>query len=548
MLLPKGNQRSTFRLLAILLLWGLPVFGATLVVTNNHDSGPGSLRAMIASANSGDTITFMPGLASPIILTSGQLSIVYNLTISGPGASVLAISGGNASRVFAISPGITAAISGLTIRDGYSGNLGGGIYNGFGASLTVTNSTLSGNHAENGGGISNQFGASLTLTNSTLSGNSAAGDISNGGGGGILNSGPLTVTNSTLSGNSATSSGGGIDNYDSLTVINSTLSGNTVPGGSGGGIANEAQSMTVINSTLFGNVAAYGGAIYNLGGITVTNSTLSGNSANGSEALFTSGGGGIANGGIATLKNTLLAGNPVGGNCVDPFNSVFSAGHNLSDDASCASALAQVGDRTSAPAGFDGSLMDNGGPTQTIALLPTSNAVDAIPVSPINYCTLANDITVAPVGTDQRGVSRPQGSACDIGAYELAKLTFNIPHVTFYGAGLFGGFDLDVTATVDSPLDVIDPVTQPVTIAVGPHSFTIPAGSFHPGPDGQTRGSWFFFGAVDRALLGVQIDALGDGSVRVQAGGWPVDFSGLTSPATIKIAIGVNRGTAEVRF
>ncbi|MBV9768659.1 MAG: hypothetical protein JOZ32_03735 [Bryobacterales bacterium] len=76
------------------------------------------------------------------------------------------------------------------------------------------------------------------------------------------------------------------------------------------------------------------------------------------------------------------------------------------------------GDLNSTPAGLDpAGLQNNGGPTQTIALLPTSPAVNAMPLSPINYCTALDGVT--PVATDQRGVPRPQGPACDMGAFEL---------------------------------------------------------------------------------------------------------------------------------
>ena len=95
-----------------------------------------------------------------------------------------------------------------------------------------------------------------------------------------------------------------------------------------------------------------------------------------------------------------------------------SAHYNLSDDNSCIAYFIQSGDLNNTAAGLDPSgLQDNGGPTKTVALLSTSPAVNAIPVSPTNYCTLVDGTT--PVTTDQRGVSRPQGAACDIGAYEL---------------------------------------------------------------------------------------------------------------------------------
>lgn len=105
---------------------------------------------------------------------------------------------------------------------------------------------------------------------------------------------------------------------------------------------------------------------------------------------------------IVTMKNTLLANSSSGGNCFN--DGVLSSGHyNLSDDNSCSAYFNQSGDLSNTAAGFDPTgLQNNGGPTKTVMLLSTSPAVDAIPVSPTNYCTLADGTT--PVSTDQRGV------------------------------------------------------------------------------------------------------------------------------------------------
>src|SRR4029077_2279895 len=154
-----------------------------------------------------------------------------------------------------------------------------------------------------------------------------------------------------------------------------------------------------------GNTATDAGGFYNQGTLTLSNSTVSGNTA--------SYGGGIYNNATVTTRNTIWANNSSGGNCQG--GTFTSQGHNLSDDASCS--FTGTGDLNSTPAGLDpGGLKANGGATQTIALLATSPAVDAILLSPINYCT---DTSGNPVTTDQRGVTRPQGSACDIGAFEL---------------------------------------------------------------------------------------------------------------------------------
>ncbi len=327
--------------------------GGTFTVTNTNDSGFGSLRDAIANAVSGDTINF--SLAYPATITlASTLTMNTSLTISGPGASNVAISGNNAVQVFSISGGTTVNISGVTIENGNSGgNFGGGFENG--GTLTLTNSTVSGNSASSVGGIYNY--GTLTLTNSTVSGNSVSNDV-----GGILNQGTLTLSNSTVSSNSASDDGGGIYNYGTLTLGNSTVSGNSA--------------------------SSYGGGIFNYGSL--------------------------------TAKNSIVANN-AGGNCYLSLT-ITSQGHNLSDDASCA--FAGTGDLNSTAAGLDpGGLKANGGPTQTIALLASSPAVNAIPLSPVNYCT---DTNGNPVTTDQRGTTRPQGPACDIGAYELSRTSQTI--------------------------------------------------------------------------------------------------------------------------
>ena len=159
--------------------WGSSgaVQAATLTVTTLNDSGLGSLRQTIADAAPGDMIEF--SVTSTITLNSGELAIDKDLTISGPGAADLAISGNNASRVFNITAG-NVAVYGVTVRNGSA--------------------------AEDGGGIRNQ--GALTLGNVTVSSNTASRD-----GGGISNrGGSVTITGSTICQNTATDAGGGISN------------------------------------------------------------------------------------------------------------------------------------------------------------------------------------------------------------------------------------------------------------------------------------------------------------------------------------------------
>jgi hypothetical protein len=120
-------------------------------VRNLNDACTGSLRQAILDAPSGGTVIFRPGLSGTITLTTGELLISKDLTTDGPGASVITISGNQASRVFNIAATYTVNISGLTITDGEvmrATAKGGGILNA--GTLTVTNSTLSGNSADGG--------------------------------------------------------------------------------------------------------------------------------------------------------------------------------------------------------------------------------------------------------------------------------------------------------------------------------------------------------------------------------------------------------------
>src|SRR5437870_3858394 len=148
---------------------------STLTVTNPADSGDGSLRAAIAAAQSGDQIVFDTTLkGQTITLTSGPLAITQSMDIEGPGADKLAVSGNHASRIFAVSGGVTVTIAGLTITDGMvvGNDAGGGILN-TGSTLTLANLVLSNNQVlsdvggnAQGGAIANVAGATLTISNS----------------------------------------------------------------------------------------------------------------------------------------------------------------------------------------------------------------------------------------------------------------------------------------------------------------------------------------------------------------------------------------------
>ncbi len=233
--------------LALFCSLSMSAYADIITVTNTNDSGPGSLRQALADANDGDTIDFDPALnGQTILLTTAELAIVKSVTISGPGANLLAVSRDQNApgfRIFHVAPNHTVIIQGITITHGIDVT-GAGIWNDH-ATLTVNSCAITGNSATDskyaGGGILNDGfccgvgsgPATLTVVNSTISGNSA----SAGFGGGIMNLGlgfsaTLAVSNSTITGNTARdqAGGGGIDNQDAnqafAMVANTTLSDN----------------------------------------------------------------------------------------------------------------------------------------------------------------------------------------------------------------------------------------------------------------------------------------------------------------------------------
>lgn len=518
-------MRARFGWLLTLGLLGLfatapQAFAATFTVTSPADSGAGSLRDTIAGASSGDTINF--GVTGLITLTSGPLLVTPDLTISGPGASSLTISGGGNSQVFDIRGSVT--ISGLTLEDG-SDFQGGAIFNG--GTLSLNDCVLSSNTTPLDGGAVWNDGA-LTVNGSTFSGNSAT--TFGGFGGAIVNFGTLSVSNSTFSGNSADQQGGAIWSELPLSVSASTFSGNSAT--FNGGAIWAFDTLTVINSTFSGNSSgSLGGAIANEFAMNLSDSTFSGNSA--------AGGGGIWND-FATVaaKGNLLASNSPD-NCEDDGGGLVSQGYNLSSDASCATSFTMTGDLNSTAAGLaPAGLADNGGPTQTIALLSTSAAVDAIPVAD---CT---DVSGNTVSADQRGVSRPQGAGCDIGAFEFenTSVPFSAFDLKLSIDSTAPGFSLKGTFTLGAASDGINPLTEPVTITLGTYSVTIPPSSFKQ----QKNGTFMYQGTIGGVNLVVQIVPLGGASYQIKANGSPVNLSGLTNPVTVTLVIGNDSGATSV--
>jgi hypothetical protein len=271
----------------------------------------------------------------------------------------------------------------LTVRNGDSEFDGGGVKNW--GSLTINYSTISGN---SDGGISTLEGSSVYIYNSTVSGNS--------GGGIVNNRGSVIIENSTISGNYESDRGGGIRNYlGSIEIYNSTVSGNSATL-EGGGIRNRGE-LLLVNSTISGNtVNGNGGGIWNSEGATLIHSTISRNEAIAGSGIYN------YNSDRMELVNTIIGLQLSGQDCDG--TPAISLGYNLDSDGTCN--LIAIGDISGADP-LLGPLQNNGGTTDTHALLVGSQAIDAIPVGD---CTLS---------TDQRGVTRPQGTACDIGAFEL---------------------------------------------------------------------------------------------------------------------------------
>ncbi|BBD65798.1 hypothetical protein NIES4072_05230 [Nostoc commune NIES-4072] len=290
-------------------------------VTNTKNSDTGSLRQAILNANAlagKDIINFgglfNDGLAHTISLTGSSLSITDDLSIQGTNPGILTISDNSADRVFDIGNGVTVAINGLTITNSYKNAGGGGAISNQGT-LSVSNTTITGNTAEYGGAIFNQ--GTLSVSNSTITGNSATNN-----GGGIFSSGILSVDKSTISDNTAYREGGGIYNYvfkengnrniGIVTVSNSTIRANTAEYGGGGIFGYEFGTITVSKSLISDNSVSFrsnyygGGGIFSSGILSVDRSSIIGNTAEYGGGIY-----GNYEGAI-TVSNSLISNNNAG--------------------------------------------------------------------------------------------------------------------------------------------------------------------------------------------------------------------------------------------
>ncbi|HET6594678.1 MAG TPA: PxKF domain-containing protein [Anaerolineales bacterium] len=395
-------------------------------------TGDCTLRAAVQEANAfagADTITLPAGsyvLSQPGTgedeAASGDLDIAEEVTITGAGMGATIIDASNLDRAFQIFAALD--LSDLTIQNGSASPGGALLVNGV---ARVTHVELRNNQANaetssgTGGAIYLSVEASAEITQSQFSSNYA---YFGGGAVASANATTFTVTDSTFDSNTTTLGGGALyPNGFSAIITNSTFVNNSAD--TGGAIHSNANSVEVTNSTFVGNSAVNHGAIDSrMGTITVNNSTFSGNTASSFGDTL---GDQPEQGGDVQVQNSILSGASID-NCG---GSVVDLGNNLSWPIENNCPGTQDDPRLD-------SLADNGGPTQTVALLTGSPAIDS-----------GNNDTCE--STDQRGVTRPQGEACDIGAFESALINiFSVTNTNDSGAGSLRQAILSANSTPNS--------------------------------------------------------------------------------------------------
>lgn len=356
-----------------------------------------SLREAIIAANGSaenDTIVFSALFNAPQTITLGGLDLQItnngSLTITGPGAELLTVSGNNQSRVFTATAGANATISGVRITGGNGASTvtsgrGGGVYNNA-STLTLNFVSIEGNTAANGGGLNNAGTATLNLNNSIVSGNTATG------------------------------AGGGMQNFsgNTMNISNTLISGNTCNSTSTGGGAMQANgTISIVNSTITGNNAVGGsGAIYSNGTLlTITNTTIAGNSS-------TQNGAGIHRAGSNPLniRNSIIASNTGVSTSPDVTGVIASLGNNIIGNVGTSSGWDSSDFQNVNP--LLGPLADNGGFSRTMLPDAGSIAINNGQNCVVTLSCATSNPAVA-LTTDQRGISRLIGSNVDIGAAEV---------------------------------------------------------------------------------------------------------------------------------
>jgi predicted outer membrane repeat protein len=366
---------------------------ATLTVTTTNDSGPGSLREAVLQPAEGNTITFDPTLAGQTIVLASDLILSHNVTIDASALSApVVLSGGNTSRIMQIIVNANVTIAGLTFTQGASPEAGGAIFMNGSSQLTLKESTFYQNHAEGGGGaIYKQGNGFVSIDDSRFDQNHAG-----SAGGAILVSGnaPLTILDSTFVDNTAGGDGGAI--YGVAVIMKNSTVHRNQSNANGGALAIAGSVNSVIsNSTVSGNLADdQGGGIFVIGNsqVGIYNSTFTQNAAGEGHEIA------LLGNAVLNVHNTIFACTEGSESCsLQPPTALMNFNHSfLAIGTLLDSGLAEIA--------------YNGGPTQTMALLPGSPLIDA---GDDSICAGANVSHV-----DQRGVIRPQGSHCDIGAYE----------------------------------------------------------------------------------------------------------------------------------
>jgi len=449
-------------------------------------TGPQTITFSNTTGNG--AVNFHDGTARTITLGGTQLDISSHVTLTGPGADRLTISGNNASRIFNNTTA-TLAVSGLTLANGNgNNNRGGAIYSE--KNLTLTDCRLTGNSLSSTllGCALSQGGGTLELTRCTFSGNSG-----NAGGGAIFAQGvSFSIVDCVFADNETTRGGGAIlFTHGSSGTISRTTFSNNESGDGGGALLLQDPFIRLVNCTFSGNreTTYEGGAIYAFGftansEVSVTNCTFVDNAAVAGGGIYLNN---IGNSVTLSLANTILSGN-AGGNLEQrPNTTLLSLGHNLSSDGG-GGHLTATGDLVNTDP-LLGPLQNNSGPTPTHALLAGSPAIDAG-----DPAFAPNDFT-PPLATDQRGRARVQRgltasaeARVDIGAYEAAAQTL------FVDQSVSGG-----NGSGDSWANAMPELRTATALAQSePHvtEIWVAAGTYTPAPANGDRNATFRVGGT----------------------------------------------------
>jgi predicted outer membrane repeat protein len=380
-----------------------------VVFSGNTGSGDGG--AIYADAAAGSTLALtgatFTGNSAPF---GGAIydDIQGTASISGSSFSSDAADPSTGFGGAIVVEGGSLTVASSSFSSDSAGDGGGGIYWNSAGTLTATGSAFASNTAGEGGAIRDDSSAGMTLSDDSFSDDGGATE----GGALYLLSGSSTayaLTGDEFDSNSASASGGAIQwGVGTLTVSGSSFIGNSA-GLSGGALeADSTNTLSLTNATISQNAAEHGGGIYFLGGtvpVSLVNDTIAFNTAAAGAGIYGPDAGEIS--ATRGVLNTIVALN-AGGDCNVTFAAGTDAGHNLDGDGSCFGGLGATGDQTSVSAPLIGAPTDNGGPVETDALETGSPAIDAGGAS---GCP----------STDARGVARPQGAGCDVGAYERAS-------------------------------------------------------------------------------------------------------------------------------